>query len=362
MKKSRYERLVVRKPNMMTKGNKEIPIDKWVSMRPGIDTGTYVLCSRQLIPDSNIGFEYGIISGNQIIGTDPVPVTRGGGLGPHKDIGHDHLFCFLGTNPDDLSDLGGEIEFWLGEGDKIDTVTVDTPSIIYVPEGMGMFPMIWRNVKRPIVFCVIASAGIDKPTEIQLPVSMEGRPKVSEHGIKMPGTRYESLVVRKANVMRGKNTEVSVDKVEPLVPGVDTGPIVLMSTKLIKDSKAGFEWGIITGDHIIGCDDNPAADSGMGPHKDVGHDHLFCFLGTNPDNPAELGAEVELWLGEGKETDKVIIDTPSSVYIPEGLGLFPILWRNVKRPVVFTVTASSAIDKETEIQLPVSMEGRPRTL
>ena len=176
MKKSRYEHLVARKPNMMRAGNKEVTIDEMASDRPGVDTGAVVLCSRDLIKDSNVGFEYGIISHDQIIGTDPVPASEGGGLGPHKDIDHDHLFCFLGTNPDYPSELGGEIEFWLGEGDEIDTVVVDTPSSIYVPANLGMFPMIWRNVTRPIIMCVVASEGIEKSKEVQLPVSMEGRP------------------------------------------------------------------------------------------------------------------------------------------------------------------------------------------
>jgi hypothetical protein len=176
-------------------------------------------------------------------------------------------------------------------------------------------------------------------------------------------SRYEHLVVRKPNVMRGKNTEVVVDKVESLVPGVDTGPIVLCSRKLLKESKVGFEWGIISRDQIIGTDSVPAAEGGgMGPHKDVGHDHLFCFLGTNPDDPNDLGAEVEFWLGEGDETDKVVINTPSSVYVPEGLAVFPMKWKNVKRPVILCVVASTGIDKDTEIQIPVSMEGRPTSL
>lgn len=177
MAKSRYEHLVCRKPNMMRAGNKEVVIEKMVSGRPRVDTGAFVLCSRTLFKDSKLGFEYGIISGDQIVGTDNVPAAKGGGLGPHKDIGHDHLFCFLGTNPDEPGDLGGEVEFWLGEGKEIDKVIVNTPSSVYVPEGLAMFPMIWRKVKRPIIMCVVSSTGIDKSTEVQIPVSMEGRPK-----------------------------------------------------------------------------------------------------------------------------------------------------------------------------------------
>jgi hypothetical protein len=180
MPKSRYEHLVVRKPNVMKAGNREMAVDKVIAARPGVDTGTIVLCSRDLLKDSNVGFEYGIISGDQIIGADPVPAAKGGGLGPHKDIGHDHLFCFLGTNPDNPADLGGEVEFWLGEGKELDKVIVNTPSSIYVPEGLAMFPMLWRKVKRPIIMCVVASAGIDKSTEVQIPISMEGRPMTLE--------------------------------------------------------------------------------------------------------------------------------------------------------------------------------------
>ena len=97
-------------------------------------------------------------------------------MGPHKDIDHDHLFCFLGTNPDDPSELVGGIEFWLGKGDEIDTVVVDTPSSIYVPANPVMFPMIWRKVTRLIITCMVAGEGIEESWEIQLPVSMEGRP------------------------------------------------------------------------------------------------------------------------------------------------------------------------------------------
>ena len=74
----------------------------------------------------------------------------------------DEVIGFFGTDPEDPHNLYGEIEFWLGEGDEIDTVVVDTPSSIYVPANLGMFPMIWRNVTRPIIMCVVASEGIDK--------------------------------------------------------------------------------------------------------------------------------------------------------------------------------------------------------
>jgi hypothetical protein len=175
MYESRYEYLVVRKPNMMARGNREISIDKMLPRRP--DTGTFVLCSRDLLPNSNLGFEYGIITGDQIIGADPVPAAEGGGLGPHKDTGHDHLFSFLGTDPENPGELGGEVEFWLGEWDDIDKVVVNPPSSVYVPAGLAMFPMIWRNVNRPIIMCVLASTAIYKCEEMQIPVSMDGRPR-----------------------------------------------------------------------------------------------------------------------------------------------------------------------------------------
>lgn len=66
------------------------------------------------------------------------------------DKGHTHEFgevvTFFGSNAEDPTDLGGEIEFWLGGEPNIITKSC----IIFVPKGVSHCPLILKRVDRPI--------------------------------------------------------------------------------------------------------------------------------------------------------------------------------------------------------------------
>jgi hypothetical protein len=68
------------------------------------------------------------------------------------------------------------------------------------------------------------------------------------------------------------------------------------------------------------------------PHA---HDfvELLFFLGGDPTDIRDLGAEVEITLGE--EQEKHVITTAGVVSIPSGLTHCPIDIRNVTKPIVF---------------------------
>ncbi|OGN96895.1 MAG: hypothetical protein A2Z77_00420 [Chloroflexi bacterium RBG_13_51_36] len=57
-------------------------------------------------------------------------------------------------------------------------------------------------------------------------------------------------------------------------------------------------------------------------------DEVLGFAGSDPDNPRELGAEVELWL----EDEKYIINKSCFVFIPKGMKHCPMLIRKVDKP------------------------------
>ena len=67
----------------------------------------------------------------------------------------DELFAFIGTNPEDTNDLGGEVEFWMGKGDETEKIKITTPSTIYCPGGVTHMPIFFKNVKRPFLMVVI---------------------------------------------------------------------------------------------------------------------------------------------------------------------------------------------------------------
>jgi hypothetical protein len=62
-------------------------------------------------------------------------------------------------------------------------------------------------------------------------------------------------------------------------------------------------------------------------------DQFFVFLGGNPQDMKDFGAEVELSLGE--EGGKQIIDSTSVVYIPGGMLHGPLNFKKVDKPIIF---------------------------
>jgi hypothetical protein len=64
------------------------------------------------------------------------------------------------------------------------------------------------------------------------------------------------------------------------------------------------------------------------------YDEVIGFFGTDLNDPYDLGAEVELWLGD----EKHIITKTSLVFIPAGLRHCPLNFLRVDRPVFHYTT------------------------
>jgi hypothetical protein len=134
-----------------------------------LDLGFRVICSNKMIKDIEAFVEYGFVKEDQANGT-------GKDYMPHRHP-YPEVFLFIGTNPADLSDLGAEVEFWLGEGKDLDKITLKKSGSIYVPPNVAHFPQIWRNVKRPCLTMVIMPKGSDMSyTEVVRP-ELQGNPK-----------------------------------------------------------------------------------------------------------------------------------------------------------------------------------------
>ena len=66
-------------------------------------------------------------------------------------------------------------------------------------------------------------------------------------------------------------------------------------------------------------------------------DEIFLFMGTNPKDRDELGAEVEFWMGEEKGTEIIKLNTSGLVFVPKGLVHLPLFFKNVKKPLLWMV-------------------------
>jgi hypothetical protein len=89
----------------------------------------------------------------------------------------------------------------------------------------------------------------------------------------------------------------------------------------------------------ISCDFAFLGVSEAGPQGHPAHKHdvdeFIFFIGGDPGNILDFGAEVELSLGEGENQEKHTINTTSVVYIPKGLVHLPINFKKVDKPFLF---------------------------
>ena len=60
------------------------------------------------------------------------------------------------------------------------------------------------------------------------------------------------------------------------------------------------------------------------------HDEMLGFIGTNPDDTSDLGAEAELWIAD----EKYIITKSFLAFFPKGLVHCPLTVRDVKSPIL----------------------------
>jgi hypothetical protein len=58
----------------------------------------------------------------------------------------DELYAFVGSNPENTSDLCGEIEIWLGDEKYVLTETC----LVFIPKGLQHGPVTYKRVDRPI--------------------------------------------------------------------------------------------------------------------------------------------------------------------------------------------------------------------
>jgi hypothetical protein len=73
---------------------------------------------------------------------------------PHSHD-YDEVQAVFGTNLEDPNDLGGELEFWLGDEKQVITKSC----LIFIPRGLKHGPIYWRRLDKPIFHFVCGTTG-----------------------------------------------------------------------------------------------------------------------------------------------------------------------------------------------------------
>lgn len=126
----------------------EVPRTYKITTENVTTTGPRLIFSNDIVKEATSKIEYGWIIRDMVLLNDSQD------FGAHK---HDYaeIFIFFGNDPSDTSYLGGDGEFWMGEGDDLEKIKFANSCSIYMPAGIAHFPLFFRNVKSPIMMGVI---------------------------------------------------------------------------------------------------------------------------------------------------------------------------------------------------------------
>jgi hypothetical protein len=65
--------------------------------------------------------------------------------------GFNEIVLLVGSNARNLRDLGGEVEWGMGEGKDAETYLITSTTLIFVPKGLVHGPLVFKKVDRPIL-------------------------------------------------------------------------------------------------------------------------------------------------------------------------------------------------------------------
>jgi hypothetical protein len=232
------------------------------------------------------------------------------GRGPDQPHTHefDQIMFWLGTDMNDLSELGAEVEVCLGE--EMNTHMITTSTAVAVPKGMPHFPARITKMDRRIIYMEVSLAPVyqekalatdRKPSE---PVGF--RSKYGRHV--MPLTFR-----RKAAWYYGpKNRD-------------DGGG----SVSFVRGNDVGINFTLI-------YENMKKAPYRLCPDPDKPHAHantqVMLFLGSDPDDLTSLGGEFEICMG--KEEERHSFNVPTTVVTPPFLPHWPGGAVRLDRPIL----------------------------
>jgi uncharacterized RmlC-like cupin family protein len=231
---------------------------------------------------------------------------------PFQSEVHDfnEVMIWMGADMADLSELGGEVEVCLGEEKETHMITSSTA--VFVPKGLPHLPANIVRMDKRFLYLQISMTKEWTAT----PVLSDKKPTPfmgwqSKHGSHVSHV----LFMRKSTWHYGPEN--------PDDSGGSIGDIISkdfdfnMSYESIR--KAPYRFG-------------PKPDK---PHTHPYYDEFALFLGTDPHDLTDLGAEVET--GMGPELEWHAFNSPTLIKLPKGFPHGPLHVTKLTKPFIFAI-------------------------
>jgi hypothetical protein len=217
------------------------------------------------------------------------------------------LLCFVGGNPKNITDLGAEVSICLGDDKEEHIITSAT--VVSVPPGLKHGPIVVKQYSRPFVLLKISTT---REYEDKM-ISKTGGAEI-----------FDAKAMREGSPVTKDGKKYWMNIIQgPFYVEAEPG----WAGTSIWAHHNEYKNGTTLGYHCINSTyEVPFI-----------HDHdfheLLCFIGGNPENVSDLGAEVSIRLGD--ELEEHVFNTATIVSMPPGLKHCPLLVKNVTRPLVF---------------------------
>jgi hypothetical protein len=232
------------------------------------------------------------------------------GAGKREAHKHDYnqILFFFGADPDDMGELNAEIELCMGE--ELEKNRIINTSAMAVPSGLPHFPATITHMDKRFLYMEISCA--NKLKETPIPIDKDAfetsTPQIRSHYF---SHMTMAAFVKKSTMYGPTNRDNHGGSLAFIKP----------------DDPSLFEY-------LIMIEDIKKAPYRFGWHPDRPHAHnrpeILNFIGTDLNDLNNLGGEAELCLG--KEMERYIIDSPTSVVIPPKLAHIPLIITRVDRP------------------------------
>jgi hypothetical protein len=287
-----------------------------VANSPGNAGQKVWLNGRDHLEGMNLNFSWGLHNelGDWHAGQDPH-------VHPYPEVQ-----VFAGLNTSNIGNLGAVIDICLGE--EQETYTFDEPTVVIVPAGLPHGPTVTKRIQSPKGFGFYTAALAATPQTTWLKKA-KPTPSTGKYTNLLKPLKSGLLTERKRFVASRFTPEQIAQREESSKKGEKLGPgnadhLAWFYGKDLEGLNANILWGFYSQPGIW--------HRGVGAHVHP-VDEVLVFVGTNPDDIDDLGAEIEIDLG--KEHERYLLSTPSVVICPAGLPHNPVVARWIDRPYAF---------------------------
>jgi hypothetical protein len=221
---------------------------------------------------------------------------------------YDQVIIFAGSDMDDIGELGAEIEFCIGE--DLETHMITTTTAVAIPKGMPHFPATVNRLDQRFFYIEVSVA----PEYSETPFKTKNKPTPPV------SWRAES----RKYVMPVAFTRKGSWHYGPLNRDDGRGYI-----SFITGNNVGIDFMTI-------YESMKKAPYRIGPDPDHPHTHpttqIMCFVGTDPDDLTDLGADFEICLG--KEEERHVFNKSTAIVTPPFLPHWPGGLLKCEKPIL----------------------------